>query len=87
MPDFGDDWEENNNRGFDYCDADKNGTVDFWEFKHCAQKIDSGRDWSGNAVEREFKAYDLNDDQKIEREESWRIHERKNSRTDTMGDF
>ena len=35
LPEFGDDWEQNNTLGFNYCDADKNGTVDYFEFKHC----------------------------------------------------
>lgn len=82
-PEFTDDWQTNATLAFDFCDADKNGSVDYWEFKNCAMKIDSSRDWSGDAFDKEFAYWDMNDDQTIDQEEMWRIMERKSTTIET----
>ena len=82
VPEFTGDWEQNHQIGFTYCDADRNGSIDFWELKYCVKRIGSNREWSDEEIEKEWQAHDINDDQKVEFWESRFLSDRRYNRPD-----
>lgn len=71
VPSFTDNWEENVNIGFDYCDKDGGGSVTYKEFAKCLKEFGSDDD-----VEKEFSKFDLDGIGKFNYEAAYLVNKR-----------
>ena len=73
LPTWTEDWEENADLGFHFCDKDSGGTVSYKEFVKCNKELGNPED----KIDRDFYAMDLNEDQKIDWDEAYLVSKRK----------
>ena len=80
---WSEDWEENVDIGFSYCDRDEDGTVSYKEFIKCSRGFGTPEE----KLEREFLEMDLDGDQKIDYDEAYLVSKRKYGPQPTYDNF